>query len=150
MFNFQPRNKPLNPAYNAVVSVTDGKTPPIFHEFQVRIYDEAAEEVADTWTVPPAGADPDPAFDITFESHSGSLVGTTDAGQLSLGIEFVGVIFWMDVWMDLNDSAFWGTGDMYFGNVKRGDPGSMSGVLFKSDGSVQTFTGSGGAPPTGH
>ncbi|MHC4399360.1 MAG: PKD domain-containing protein [Planctomycetota bacterium] len=150
VYNFQPRNKPLSPPYNAVVSVTDGKTPPIFYKFQVRIY-EAEEHVEDTWTITPAGVvDPDPPFDITFENHSGSLVGTTDAGQLSLGIEFVGVIFWMDVWMDLSGNAFWGTGDMYFGNVSRGDPGSMDGVIFKSDGSVQLFTGLGGAPPGGH
>ena len=75
-------------------------------------------------------------------------MGTTDAGQLSLGVEFVGVIFWMDMWMDLTGSnTFWGTGDMYFGNVSRGEPGSMNGVLFKADGSIQTFSGSGGAPP---
>ena len=155
--NFQPRNKPLNPAYNAVVSVTDGKTPPIFYEFQVRIY-EAEEHVADTWTVDPS-ADPTDAdeFDITFENHSGSLVGWADTDndgdtpdQLSFGVEFVGVIFWMDMWMDISGNAFWGTGDMYFGNVTRGDPGSMSGVIFKGDGSVQTFTGSGGAAPGGH
>ena len=151
--NFQPRNKPLNPPYNAVVSVTDGKTPPIFYEFQVRIY-EAEEHVADTWTVTPST---DPEFDITFENHSGSLVGWADRDndsktpdQLSFGVEFVGVIFWMDMWMDISGNAFWGTGDMFFGNMKRGDPGTMRGVLFKADGSVQTFTGSGGAAPGGH
>ena len=98
----------------------------------------------DRWTVT-TGPE---SFGITFENHAGSLVGVSDAGQLSFGVEFVGVIFWMDVWMDLSGNVFWGTGDMFFGNVTRGEPGSMSGVLFKSDSSVQTFTGSGGAPPS--
>ena len=134
--NFQPRNKPLNPAYNAVVSVTDGKTPPIFYEFQVRIY-EAEEHVVDTWTVTPST---DPEFDITFENHSGSLVGVKDDGTLSFGVEFVGVIFWMEMWMDLSGNVFWGTGDTFFGNVDRAS-GTMSGVVFDSEGGVGTFSG---------
>ena len=84
-------------------------------------------------------------------------MGTTDEtpSQLSFGIEFVGVIFWMELWMDLNDDAFWGTGDMYFGNISRGtggtlpQPGTMNGVLFKTDGAFETFSASGGAP-AGH
>jgi hypothetical protein len=130
--------------YHAAVSVTDGVNPPIYYSFDVVIGQPAAVEVEDTWTVTPSS---DPAFEITFENHSGSLVGWTDGGQLSLGIEFVGVIFWMDMWMDLSGNTFWGTGDMFFGNVKRGAPGSMSGIVFKANGAVQTFTGSGGAPP---
>ncbi|MFH1264441.1 MAG: PKD domain-containing protein [Planctomycetota bacterium] len=160
--NFQPRNKPLNPPYNAAVSVTDGKTPPIFYEFQVRIY-EAEEHVADTWAVvaeTDGGAGPDDLFNLTLEDHGGALVAVRDddGGALAYGVEFVGVIFWMELWMDLNDSAFWGVGDMYFGNMTRGvagadngaDVGSMSGVVFRTDGSVDMFTASGGAPAGGH
>ena len=132
------------PVYKASVAVTDGVNAPIFTEFDVVISRADEEHAEDTWTVTPSS---DAEFDITFENHSGSLVGWTDDGDLAFGIEFVGVIFWMEMWMDLDGNVFWGTGDMFFGNVQRGDPGSMDGVLFKEDGSVQTFTGSGGSPP---
>lgn len=143
-----------NPLYQASVAVTDGVNPPVVYEFEVQI-DSADEHVADTWAVDVAPTTPaTPDFNITFENHSGSLVGTTDAGQLSFGIEFTGVIFWMDLWMDLNDDAFWGTGDMYFGNISRGNgstvsDGAMDGVLFRPDGTIDTFSASGGAP-AGH
>ena len=64
-----------------------------------------------------------------------------DDASLSLGVEFVGVIFWMDMWMDLSGNAFWGTGDMYFGNINR-NAGTMVGVVFDDAGGVATFTGS--------
>lgn len=141
--DYQYRGVPL---YKASVAVTDGVNPPIVYEFDVVIADAEDPPVADTWRITPSI---DSFFDITFENHNGSLVGSTDEtpSQLSFGVEFVNVIFWMELWMDLNNDAYWGTGDMFFGNISRGDPGSMDGVLFKADGSVQTFTGSGGAPP---
>ena len=59
--------------------------------------------------------------------------------SLAFGIEFSGVIFWMDIWMDLSGNVFWGTGDIYFGNISRA-AGTMSGVVFDDSGGVATFT----------
>jgi hypothetical protein len=52
------------------------------------------------------------------------------------GIEYVSVIFWMD----LSNNAFWSVRDMYFGNVDR-DAERMDEVVPGADGSVLTFTG---------
>ncbi|MFQ5496215.1 MAG: PKD domain-containing protein, partial [Phycisphaerae bacterium] len=138
----------------ATLAVTDGTHPPDYVSFNVVIADAATEPVADTWTVTPTVVPAQPVYDITFENHSGSLVGWADLDgdpdtpdQLSFGVEFVGVIFWMEMWMDLSGNVFWGTGDMYFGNVVRGEPGTMDGVLFKEDGTMGTFSATGGAPP---
>ena len=130
---------PGTPVYKASVAVTDGVNPPITYEFDVVISKPATPDVVDTWTITPSTTLP---FDITFENKGGSLVGSTDEtpSQLSFGIEFVGVIYWMELWMDLGGDAFWGTGDVYFGNIDR-DAGTMNGVLFKDDGTVETFTG---------
>jgi len=59
---------------------------------------------------------------------------------LALGIQIASVIFWMDIWMDLSGNVFWGTGDVYFGNVNRA-AGTMSGLVLDSDGGVATFGG---------
>jgi hypothetical protein len=136
--------------YQASVAVTDGVNPPVTYQFEVQV-DAEEEHVADTWAVD-VSKDATDDFDVTFENHSGSLVGTTDAGQLSFGIEFGSVIFWMELWMDLNDDAFWGVGDMYFGNIHRGKggslptPGTMDGIQFGADGGIDVFGASGGAP----
>ena len=138
--------------YKASVAVTDGVNPPVTYTFDVQI-DGTEEPVPDTWAVD-VSKDSTVDFNITFEDRSGSLVGSTDEtpSQLSFGVEFVGVIFWMELWMDLNNDAFWGTGDMYFGNITRGTggtmptPGTMDGVVFRPDGTIDVFSATGGAP----
>ena len=60
---------------------------------------------------------------------------------LALGIEFDGVIFWMDIWIDLSGSASWGAGDLFFGNIDR-DAGTMQGIVIDPASAISTFTGS--------
>ena len=128
--------------YTATLAVTDGVNSPQFVQFQVVVSPATADPVADAWTVEVSDATPVvvEAFGMTFQNHSGSLVGVKDDGSLSFGVEFVGVIFWMDVWMDLSGNVFWGTGDMFFGNIDR-QAGTMSGVVFDEEGGVHSFTG---------
>jgi len=121
--------------YNASVVVTDGVNPPVKHEFKVFIGEPDAQ-VDDTWAITTATD----SFSITFEDRNGSLVGVKDDGGLAFGVEFVGVIYWMELWMDLSGEAFWGTGDIYFGNIDR-EAGTMTGVVFDADGDVVTFNG---------
>ncbi len=123
--------------YRAALSVTDGVNPPQTVEFDVVIADVVRPPGTDRWAITTTHPTPE-VFNITFEDRDGSLVGTRDDGTLSFGIEFVGVIFWMDLWMDLTGNAYWGTGDMYFGNIDR-DAGTMTGVVFGNDGGVFTF-----------
>ncbi|MFH1265473.1 MAG: PKD domain-containing protein [Planctomycetota bacterium] len=124
--------------FTATLAVTDGVAEPQYVQFTVTI-EPATIELADTWTVDVASVPPE-TFSITFESHSGSLVGVKDGSSLAFGIEFVGVIFWMEMWMDLSGNVFWGTGDMYFGNIDR-ERGTMEGVVFDDTGGVVTFSG---------
>ena len=124
--------------YQAALVVTDGVNDPIVVPFTVTIGDYMAPAPADAWEV--TTTEPE-VFTVTFENHTGSLVGVKDDGSLSFGVEFVGVIFWMDIWMDLSGNAFWGTGDIYFGNIDRA-AGTMSGVVFDQEGGVHTFIGS--------
>ena len=96
----------------------------------------------DRWNVTTTATQPE-AFTITIQEYGGSLVLTKDDGvnrpSLAFGIEFTGVIFWMDIWMDISGNVFWGTGDIYFGNISR-TAGTMSGVVFEDTGGVATFT----------
>jgi len=123
--------------YNAALSVTDGVNPPDLVTFDVAI-DAAPVEEPDTWNVTTGHPAPE-NFDITFENRSGSLVGVKDDGGLAFGIEYVGVIYWMELWMDLTGNAYWGTGDIYFGNIDR-EAGTMTGVVFDEEGAF-TFSG---------
>ncbi len=124
--------------FQVTVAVTDGKHPPVHLTFPVLIAKAAVESGPDAWTII-AGAD---TFVETFEDRGGSLIGTKDdtKSTLAFGIEFVDVIFWMDLWMDLSGDSYWGTGDTYFGNIDR-DAGTMTGVKFGVDGTVTTFDG---------
>jgi predicted CXXCH cytochrome family protein len=123
--------------YQAALAVTDGVNPPVVVQFDVNVAPRTEEPVADAWIVDTSEPR---SFMITFQNHSGSLVGWTDDGTLSFGVELVGVIFWMDLWMDLSGNVFWGAGSMYFGNIDR-IAGTMSGVVFDDTGGVATFTG---------
>ena len=148
-YNAQPRNGP-KPNIRASLAVTDGVTPPIYYEFEILIA-AADEHVDDIWDVD-VEDNGSVDFNVTIDTHDGALVVVKNNGDLAYGIEFDSVIFWMELWMDLGDNAYWGTGDMYFGNVHRGvsgadngaDEGEMSGVVFRTDGSVDTYTGTGG------
>ncbi len=92
--------------------------------------------------------DPKEAFGITFENHSVAFLAVRDDGvnppSLGIGIEFVGVIFWMDIWMNMwadeSGNVYWGTGNTYFGNIDRA-AGTMSGVVFDNLGGFATFYG---------
>jgi hypothetical protein len=123
--------------YTATLAVTDGVNAPQHVQITVTIGAAAPTPVADRWNV--TTTEPS-SFTITFETHSGSLVGIRDGRVLSLGIEYSGVIFWMELWMDASGNAYWGTGDMYFGNINR-RRGTMSGVVFDEAGAVLTFSG---------
>ncbi len=123
--------------YNGSLSVSDGHNAPVVVPMSVTIADHV-ELPPDTWQVTTTTPE---IFGMEFENHAGALVGIKDDGTLSLGMEFVGVIFWMNIWMDLSRDTFWGTGDMYFGNINR-QAGTMMGVVFENDGGMATFTGS--------
>ncbi|MFH1268590.1 MAG: PKD domain-containing protein, partial [Planctomycetota bacterium] len=127
--------------YNGTLTVEDGFNAAVVVPFTVQIGE--ARPGPDVWTVTTTAAVPE-TFTITIEDHTGFLVITKDDGMnlpsLAFGIEFVGVIFWMDIWMDLSGNVFWGTGDMYFGNINR-VAGTMAGVVFEDTGGVVTFSG---------
>ena len=125
--------------YKASVAVTDGVNPPVTYEFDVIIIEAPIADVVDKWTVDPGVVGGGDEIDVTFEDFDGALV-VTRPGQLAYGIEFQGVIFWMELRMDLAGSSYWGTGDMYFGNINH-KAQTMQGVIFRTDGSVVTFAG---------
>lgn len=117
-------------SYNAVLSVSDSVNDPVAEGFVVTV----SEDGSDGWTVTTTTVPPE-TFGITFTSDSGSLLGTRDDGGLAMGIEFPGVIFWMD----LTVSQLWDGGDLYFGNIDR-QAGTMAGIVFEGDGTVATYT----------
>ena len=122
-------------SYTAVLIVTDDVNQPVSVDVAVEISD--LPPPTNTWTVTTTASPPE-TFSVTFTDYAGSLVGNKDDGSLSFGVEFVGVIFWMEIWMD---HAFWGTGDTFFGNIDR-EAGTMSGLVFDEEGGVASFTGS--------
>lgn len=129
--------------YTATLAISDAVNPPVYVEFTVTISSQPEEPVADRWVVTTTAA-PAEVFTITIESHSGALVVVKDDGDvntpdsLAYGVEFEDVIFWMDIWMDLSGNVYWGTGDVYFGNIDR-NAGTMVGVVFDDQGGVVTF-----------
>jgi predicted CXXCH cytochrome family protein len=129
--------------YTATLAVTDGVNELQFVQFVVTILPPIEEPTVDAWEVSTT-TDPPETFTITIEEHSGSLVVLRDNGaapsSLGFGIEFTGIIFWMELWMDLSGNVLWGTGDVYFGNISR-TAGTMTGVVFDDSGGVATFSG---------
>lgn len=130
------------PIMTLSVAVTDGVNPPETISVNLIVKPAARDSGPDEWTVTvdPLGPDQE-IFDISIEDYDGSLVVVQESGankgQLAYGVQFDNVIFWMDLWMDLDGSAYWGTGDMYFAN---NDGRKMDGVVFRTDGTVLTFT----------
>jgi hypothetical protein len=123
--------------YSATLAVTDGVNTPQHVYITVTIGPVPPVSAVDRWSVTTS----EPAsFTIRFENYSGSLIGIRDGNSLSLGIELSRVIFWMELWIDLSGNAYWGTGDVYFGNINR-RRGTMSGVVFDETGGVLTFSG---------
>ena len=117
--------------YNAQLTVSDSVNDPVAVDFVVNV----SEDGSDGWTVTTTTQPPE-TFGITFTDNSGSLVGVRDDGGLAVGMEFPGVIFWMDVTL----GQLWDGGDIYFGNIDR-PAGTMVGIVFEGDGGIATFTG---------
>lgn len=125
--------------FKASVAVTDGVNPPVMHEFDVIIMEDPNANLLDEWTIDPGVAGGGDEFDVMLEEYDGALI-VTRPGQLAYGIESQGVIFWMDLWMDIDGAESWGAGDMCFGNIDR-RIGTMDGLIFRTDGSIKTFGG---------
>ena len=129
--------------YTGTLAVTDGVTDPVTASFIVEISSDQPPAGPESWTITTT-TNPPERFSISIEDHDGVLVMLKDDGvvspSLALGIEFDGVIFWMDIWMDVSGNVFWGSGSMYFGNVDR-ETGTMSGVVFDEGGGMATFRG---------
>ena len=130
--------------YTVELTVDDGISSPTVVLFNGDITDPNAPQ-GDVWRVTTT-ADPPESFWITIEDHGGVLVVLKDDGvdpvSLALGVEFTGVIFWMDIWMDPLGNVLWGTGDTFFGNINR-TAGTMVGVVFDNAGGFATFNGTG-------
>jgi predicted CXXCH cytochrome family protein len=129
--------------YSGWLSVTDGVRAPVLEPFVVEIIARPPAADSDSWTVTTT-ASPAELFTISIEDHAGVLVVVKDNGvggpSLAFGVEFAGVIFWMDIWMDISGNVFWGVGDTFFGNIDR-NAGTMSGVVFDEQGGTATFSG---------
>lgn len=130
--------------YSGSLSVDDGVNDPVVVNFSVEITDDGPPPPgADRWTITTTETPAD-IFDVTFESHQGTLVGVKDDGvhqpSLALGIEMVGVIYWIDIWIDLSGTRMWGIGDQFFGNINR-EAGTMEGVVLEQSGGISTFSG---------
>jgi hypothetical protein len=147
--------------YTATLTVSDGVNAPVKDAVAVSISQGGSTAPAESWDVTiwkDAGqtTDPKEAFGITFENHNVAFLAIRNDGvnppSLGIGIEYVGVIFWMDIWMDMwtdaSGNVLWGTGNTYFGNINHA-AGTMLGVVFDNKGGVLTFTGekiAGGGP----
>jgi hypothetical protein len=129
-----------SPIMTLTVAVTDGVNPPETLSVNLVVKPAPSSGGPDTWTVTVDPSGTPETFDISIEDHDGALVVVQESGankgQLAYGVQFGSVIFWMELWMDLGDAAYWGTGDMYFGNV---NGSTMSGVVLRTDGSVVLF-----------
>ena len=123
--------------YSGYLIVTVGANPPITVNFDVVVTDPP-EDPGDVWTVT-LGAE---TFSVTFVDYSGSLVAVKETAggdtSLGIGVEFGGVIFWMDIWMNVSGS--WGVGNTYFANIDR-DTGLMNGVAFGGAEGMASFSG---------
>lgn len=106
--------------YIVQLAVTDGVNDPVLVETTAEISDAPEPPEGDTWNVqiPFLFAQ----FNITLEDFAGILlVETTQSDgstSIAIGMEFDGVIFWMDI-----------SGAIFFGNIDR-NAGSMSGIVF--------------------
>jgi hypothetical protein len=100
--------------------------------------------IVGTWDVNVSnGAGTVESFTVTFENRDGWLVATRPDGTVSMGVELAaGTVFWMDMWLGYLGDPFWGTGNMYFGNIfSTTSPRTMSGVVVDGQGAALIFTG---------
>ena len=128
----------------AKLTVTDQVNDPVVANVVVEVSDEGSPPACgDRWAVATTSSPPD-NFTITFDNYAGSLVAVKKDGinptSLAIGIEFTGVIFWMDIWLDMSGSGLWGEGDMCFGNIDR-EAGTMAGIVFEETGGIASFSG---------
>lgn len=81
-------------------------------------------------------------FTVEFVDQNGTLVAKRPPpdGTIGVGAEAAGTIFWMDLWTGYFGDTFWGTGDMYFGNINKG-AGTMSGIVYDAQGGIYSFFG---------
>ena len=128
--------------YTAVLTVSDGTNDPVSKEVAVTISDSAPPP-GDRWRITVASS-PAEVFTMTCVKQGDLLIAIEDDGihsaTFAIGIEFSGVIFWMDYWLDVRGNVSWGAGDIYIGNIDRG-AGRMAGVVFGGQGGVFTFSG---------
>jgi len=99
--------------------------------------------ITDTWDVKVFDGDTlVEEFTVEFERQDGTLVAKRPPpdGTVGVGVEAVGTIFWVDLWVGYFGDVFWGRGDMYFGNINKG-AGTMSGIVYDAQGEVYTFSG---------
>ncbi len=123
--------------YHATLSVTDGVHRPNFYEFEVVLDGASPGPRPETWDVTTTAPS---SFTITFQNNSGSLFGVTPEGGMAMGIESMGVIYWIDILMDPTGTSIWGTGNIYFGNINH-EAGKMTGIVVGTQGGVFTFDG---------
>ena len=127
--------------FNGTLTVCDGYNPPVVVPFVANI--NAPVAAGDLWSIDTTET-PANSFLITIEDHDGALVVFKDdgvnPGVLAIGAESTGVIFWMEIWLDISGGASWGIGTQYFGNIDR-KTGTMTGILFSQTGQLASFTG---------
>ncbi len=131
--------------FTGFLSVSDGTSRVVLKEFTVVITDPVPPPVKDDWRV--TVQTPREIFNLSIDkkgtSGDGTFVAVKDDSvnvpSLAMGVEFSGVIFWLDIWMDVNANVKWGTGDMFFGNIDR-QLGTMSGVAYGRTGSISSFS----------
>lgn len=112
--------------YAATLTVSDGINEDVVVNVPVEVSDVPPPPVGNTWQVKaPFGYLAD-GFTITFEDFAGVLIADVVYADgrtaLGIGMEWDGVIYWMDM-----------TGSIFFGNVNH-DAGTMSGIAFFRDG----------------
>ncbi len=130
--------------YSATLTVRDGVRDPVVTPFNVEITNSAPPTGSDAWVI--NTTNPASRFTIAMENHAGVLVIIKYDGvnppSLAIGMEYTGVVFWIDIVMDpLTGNIAWDSGPVFFGNIHR-DSGRISGVVIGGPGGYGTFSGS--------
>jgi hypothetical protein len=132
-------------SYAVELFVTDEYTDPVVVSLTLEVT-AAPLPPGDTWIVHITTSHPE-TFAITIEDHDGALVVLKDDGvnpkSLGIGVEFVGVIFWMDVSLGIPGKSFLLTGNAYFATINR-TLGTIVGVVFDNTGGVGSLSGTKG------
>jgi hypothetical protein len=128
--------------FSGTLTVGDGYNPPVVVAFTVEVIELPVYD-GDVWSIATTESPPED-FLITIEDYDGSLVVLKDNGvdppQVAVGIEFSGIIFWMDVRIDPFGVATWFSGSTYFANINRRS-GVMTGVVSSGAGGIALFSG---------